>query len=93
MARKRANGEGSISKRKDGLWMAKATINGERVSFYGKTQGEVKNKLADALEQVRKGIYIKSNKQTFGEWLDLWLKEVGQSIRRPEAAAICFHLG
>jgi integrase len=82
MARKRANGEGSISKRPDGRWMAKATINGERLSFYGKTQGEVRDKLADALEQARKGIYIKSNKQTFGEWLDEWLeKYVKPSVR------------
>jgi integrase len=83
MARKRANGEGSISKRPDGRWMAKATINGERVSFYGKTQGEVKDKLAEALEQSRKGLYVKPTKQTFGEWLDIWLEQYSKPVIRP----------
>jgi integrase len=83
MARKRLNGEGTISKRKDGLWMAKATINGERISFYSRDPQEVKNKLADALDQARKGIYIKSNRQTFGEWIDIWLKEYAKPTVRP----------
>lgn len=29
MAKKRANGEGSITKRKDGLWMSVASISGQ----------------------------------------------------------------
>jgi integrase len=83
MARKRSNGEGCITKRKDGLWLAAASIAGERIYFYGKTQSEVKEKLAEALEQARKGIYIKPNKQTFGEWLEVWLKEYSKPVIRP----------
>ena len=56
--------------------MAAATINGERVYFYDKEQKEVVRKLDEALEQARKGLYIKPNKQTFGEWLDEeWLEK------------------
>ncbi|HEX3047318.1 MAG TPA: site-specific integrase [Bacillota bacterium] len=83
MAKKRANGEGSIYKRKDGTWAAQASIAGSKVYFYGRTQGEVKDKLADALEQARKGLYMKPTKQTFGEWLDLWLKEYAKPTIRP----------
>jgi integrase len=83
MAKKRANGEGSIYKRKDGTWAAQASIAGQKVYFYGKTQGEVKDKLANALELARKGLYSKPTKQTFGEWLDLWLKEYSKPVIRP----------
>jgi integrase len=83
VAKKRCNGEGSIFKRKDGTWAAQASISGQKFYFYGKTQGEVKDKLADALEQARKGLYIKPTKQNFGEWLDLWLKEYSKPVIRP----------
>ena len=49
MAKKRANGEGSIRKRKDGRWEARYTTGydpttGKRIikSVLGKTQAEVK---------------------------------------------------
>jgi integrase len=83
MAKKRANGEGSITKRKDGLWMSVASISGQRVFFYGRTQSEVKEKLAEALEQSRKGLYIKPTKQTFGEWINLWLTQYAKPTVRP----------
>jgi integrase len=75
-AGKRLNGEGTIIQRKDGRWMSAASINGERVYFYGKDPQEAKGKRDDALEQARNGIYIKPTKQTFGEWLTFWLDEI-----------------
>ena len=52
MATKRVNGEGNIRKRKDGRWEATITISYDpithkqiRKSFYGKTRGEVRDKL------------------------------------------------
>jgi integrase len=77
--RKRAKGEGT--KRKDGRWMIRATINGETIPFYGKSQKEVKEKIEEAKEQAKKGIFVKNNKVTFGEWLDLWLKEYTGDIK------------
>ena len=54
MAKKRANGEGNIRKRKDGRWEGRYTAGydektGKRItkSVLGKTQAEVKEKLAD----------------------------------------------
>ncbi len=88
MAKRRANGEGTILKRtriingkEKTFFEARITINGERISLYGKTQGAVKEKLDDAKEQTRKGIYIKGDKITFGEWLDIWLKEYTGDIK------------
>ena len=52
MAKKRANGEGNIRKRKDGRWEGRYTAgydskNGKRLikNVLGKTQAEVKEKL------------------------------------------------
>lgn len=75
MAKKRAHGEGSITKRKDGRWMARATIYGKREYFYGRTQAEAKEKMEEAKEAAKKGIYVKPTNLTFGEWLDIWMED------------------
>jgi integrase len=50
---KRGNGEGSITRRKDGLYMARYTIQTatgtKRKTIYGKEREDVAEKLADAL--------------------------------------------
>jgi integrase len=79
---KRKRGKGEGTKRKDGRWMVRANINGENLPFYGKTQKEAKEKIDEAKEQARNGIFVKSNKITFGEWLDLWLKEYAKPTVR-----------
>ena len=61
MAKKRANGEGNIRKRKDGRWEGRYTAardpsTGKPIykSVLGKTQGEVKEKLKRAMEENKK---------------------------------------
>ena len=51
MAKKRANGEGSIRKREDKkCWEARYyDEKGKRHSVYGKTQAEVRKRLAEVL--------------------------------------------
>jgi len=85
MAKKQAAGRGSIVKRKDGRFMAAATINGERVYFYDKDQKEVIRKLDEALEEARKGVYVKATKQTFEDWLNFWLEEIIKPEVKPRA--------
>ena len=55
MARKRGNGEGGISRRKDGRWEARYyadTPHGrKRKTLYGKTRKEVAEKLAKAIAE------------------------------------------
>lgn len=66
MARRRANGEGSIRKRIDGSWEERITIGydpfGKQVmkSVYGRTQRDVKEKL----ERLKDDLEGKSSKQT-----------------------------
>lgn len=89
MAKKRGNNEGTISKRKDGKWCAAITIgtkdNGkpDRKFFYGKTRHEVAEKLNQAINDVKKGTFVPTNKVTTTEWLDEWLNTYKKPSVRP----------
>ena len=78
MAKKRANGEGSIRKRSDGRWegryIAGHDENGKaiRKNVLGKSQAEVKEKLRKALDDSAKLDFTKTGKYTLGEWMDIW---------------------
>ena len=74
MARKRANGEGTIRQRKDGRWEGLYTVNYKRKSVYGKTQTEVRKKLNEVLNDINNGMYVENTNITFGAWLDEWLE-------------------
>ena len=79
MAKKRANGEGSIRKRSDGRWEGRYTAGyhpetGKRIikNVLGKTQAECKTKLSAALESV-KGIDVsRADEYTVATWLRSW---------------------
>ena len=90
MAKKRGNHEGSISKRSNGLYMARISVTelGKRkqVCFYGRTRQEVADKLAKALHDKQQGTFVKPHKLTLGNWLDTWLHE----YKRPRIRAITF---
>jgi integrase len=79
MARKRGNGEGSISRRKGGGWMAQYAVHTaegrKRKSIYGKTRQEVAAKLAKALSDREGGLVFDAGNLTVGEYLDRWLAE------------------
>lgn len=74
MAKKRANGEGSIRQRKDGRWEGLYSLNYKRKSVYGKTQEEVRKKLNKVLNDIDNHRYIDNPNITFGAWLDEWLE-------------------
>ena len=85
MAKKRANGEGNIRKRKDGRWEGRFTAGhdpatGKQIikSVLGKTQAEVKEKLKKALDDAQKVDFTKSGKYTVGIWMDEWFENVAK---------------
>jgi integrase len=87
VSQKRGNGEGSISKRKDGRWMARYTVHTvkgpKRKTVYGKTRKEAADRLAKALSDRTEGIVYNNENITVGEYLDVWLKSsVRGSIRQ-----------
>ena len=80
MAKRRANGEGNIRKRKDGRWEGRYTAGhdpetGKQIfkNVLGKTQAEVRDKLNAALEELKQIDVVVSDQMTTGEWLDTWL--------------------
>jgi integrase len=82
---RRANSEGSISRRKDGRWMARYTVETPtgpaRKTLYGKTRQEVSMKLTEALAARNSGALIfDSEELTVGEYLDRWLESTRDSV-------------
>ena len=81
MAKKRANGEGNIRKRKDGRWEGRYTAGydektGKRLikNVLGKTQAEVKEKLAKAVAEAETVDVRRADEYTLGTWLQTWYK-------------------
>ena len=80
--RKRANGEGSIYQRADGLWVAAITgANGQRQRFYARTRTEVGRRLTEALQRRDRGEPGNAGRHTVGAWLESWLKTVRPTLR------------
>lgn len=81
MTKRRLNGEGSISKRKDGRWMARFYVtlpDGERKRRHIvlKDKNEVLRKMKEELAQAEKGITMAEGKRTVAEWIEYWLSEI-----------------
>lgn len=79
MAKKRANGEGNIRKRKDGRWEGRYTAGydpatGKRIikNVLGKTQAEVKEKLARAIDSTKDLDVARMDDYTVATWLAEW---------------------
>jgi integrase len=86
MMGRRGNGEGSISRRKDGRWEAKYTAHTadgpKRRALYGKTRKEAADKLAKVLADRASGYTFDTENMTVGEYLDRWLKDTDQGSVR-----------
>ena len=76
---RRGNGEGTITRRKDGRWEAKYTVytaeGPKRRALYGKTRKVAADKLARALADRTSGHTFDTENMTVGEYLDRWLND------------------
>jgi integrase len=88
---RRSNGEGTIRKRKDGLWEGRYVSGVDpktgkfiRRSVYAKTRNEVKDKLADKLSKIRAGMLPVYDKLIVSEWLDTFLWEIKREQVKPK---------
>lgn len=85
---KRANGEGTIRQREDGLWEARyRDADGQRKSFYSKSQTELAAKLRGINHQISTGEYCNPSKLTVGTWMLTWWKEYCVPATRSNSAA------
>ena len=92
MAKKRANGEGSIRKRKDGRWEGRYTAGhdpetGKAIykNVLGRTQVEVKEKLKAAIKETQSLDQTKVGKYTVGEWMEVWFEDYAKIKVRPSS--------
>ena len=92
MAKKRANGEGNIRKRKDGRWEGRYTAGhdsetGKAIykNVLGKTQAEVKAKLKAAIQEAQTLDLSKTGKYTVGEWMEVWFEDYAKLKVRPSS--------
>jgi len=98
MAKRRANGEGSLRKRKDGRWEGRYTAGTDPVTgkaiiknVLGKTQAEVKEKLKKAIAESENLDIKRSGMYTVGEWMELWY-EVYAKPRIRESTAVYYKM-
>jgi len=79
LARRRANGEGSIYQRQNGSWSGIASLpDGRRKQIYGRSRDEVRRKLADILYSIEHGTFADPRGRKVGDFLDQWLNEVAR---------------
>ena len=81
---RRGNGEGTITRRKDGRWEARYTLHSaegpKRKVLYGKTRGAVAEKLNKALSERSSGLTFDAGNLTVGKYLHHWLEDCVKSL-------------
>jgi integrase len=94
MARKRrGRGEGLIRERLDGSWEARVSLgydnDGKRItrSVYGKTKGEVQDKLRKLQNDAAGGQLAEPATITVGQYLESWLKDTAKPKCSPTTFA------
>ncbi|CAN5548750.1 site-specific integrase [soil metagenome] len=83
---KRGNREGTISRRKNGGWMAQYIVytpdGRKRKTVYGKTRAEVSEKLTRAMADRDGGLVFDAGKMTVAEYLERWLADSARGTVR-----------
>ena len=87
MATRRGRGEGGITKRRDGRWMAQADLGWQdgkrrRKSIYGRTKSEVQEKLRETLHRKAHGLPPVPEQEMVGTFLRRWLEIKQGSVRQ-----------
>ena len=92
MAKRRANGEGNIRKRKDGRWEGRYTAGrdpetGKAIykNVLAKTQKECKEKLIQAIKKCGQIDTVKAEQYTVGQWMDIWFENWAKVKVRPSS--------
>ena len=86
MRTRRGRGEGGITKRSDGRWMAQADLGWRdgkrrRKTIYGRTKREVQDKLRETLQRFKQGLPPLPEKETVGGYLSRWLQAKKSQLR------------
>jgi integrase len=90
VAGKRGNGEGGISRRKDGRWEGRyTTTDGKRRSVYGKAKREVAQKLARAISEKEHAPAFLQTNLTVAEFFTQYEDAVKDATKRRSFETCC----
>ncbi len=78
---RRPKGEGSVYKRKDGLWVARYEAAGKRKYLYGKAKKTVTDRLRERLSSGVADLVPEADTMMVGEYLDRWLPTVKGTVK------------
>jgi integrase len=81
MAKRRGNQEGSLTLRKDGLWVARISHEGKRVAVYGKTKEEARKKLRELQRKQEDGLPLVTSQMLLKDYLAQWLEDIKHRVR------------
>src|SRR5215218_8059181 len=86
MSKKRGRGEGSIYRRKDGLWVGQYTVQtpgGTKTKYiYSKTRKDAAARLAKAISERDAGLVFDAGAMTVGDYLDRWLDAIKDTVKQ-----------
>lgn len=87
-----AQGAGTIRQRPDGRWEGRCTVGrdpgtGKQIqrSVYGRTQKEVRQKLAQLTVSVDNGLYKAPCALSVGQWFEIWEREYLGDVKQSTA--------
>jgi integrase len=78
---RRANHEGGIRERDEGVWEASITFDGRRYYVRGKSRTEAQRELNDLKADHRAGELVAPSRVTVGEHLAEWLETVSSDLK------------
>lgn len=90
-AKRREQGTGGISQRKDGTWQGRFDVgtksDGKRdVKYvYAKTEAECKRKLRSLIKDIHSKEYVSVQKGTVKEYMDSWLMDTKRNDLKPKS--------
>ena len=75
MAKRRINHEGSLTLRKDGLWVGRVSHEGKRIAAYGGTKEQARQKLRELIKKQEQGQSLVTTAMPLREYLAQWLAD------------------
>src|SRR5215212_9113561 len=86
MSKRRGRGEGSIYRRKGGLWVGQYTVQtaeGTKTKYiYSKTRKDTATRLAKAISERDAGLIFDAGSLTVGAYLERWLDAITDTVKQ-----------
>ena len=81
MAKRRSNGEGSISHRYNGKWQAQVSVEGKRLARTFESRDEARAWVSKIRKQIAKGLSLSKASMKIEKYLEIWIDLVSMTLR------------